>query len=328
MHELCNKFMSFLEPNEELCQWKACPSDFEIEQIFLKGELAIIREDEVAIPIEAGLTQHEIILFDFQGKPQFSLALTWKMFEHYSVFDSEEPQHILCLHGLDNSQEFMVETEESHIIWTKELTRLCVNTYIENYYELSNELGSGTFSNVYLARNLTNGERFAIKAIKKSFLHDNFERTSGLRREISINRMLLHPNILKFNCLFEDDEDIDLIFDLCAHGNVRSLLRFGTKLPLKNAFQILQGLFNALTYVHSLSIVHRDIKADNLLISNRSDFTKVKLCDFGISDYLGESRLLSGRCGTLGYMAPELLRGDEYNEKVDIYSAGILMYQL
>lgn len=107
-----------------------------------------------------------------------------------------------------------------------------------------------------------------------------------------------------------------------------SLLQKGC-LPELEAKRIIKPLFRAVSYLHSKNIFHRDIKLTNILLKDRKKLHSVTLIDFGLADYYSnEANYLFTRCGTPGFVAPEILQDKPYNHKIDVYSLGIVMYML
>ena len=98
----------------------------------------------------------------------------------------------------------------------------------------------------------------------------------------------------------------------------------------EDASKIMKFILKALTYIHSKDIVHRDLKPANILLENKTDFSLVKITDFGLSAMVSEysSRFFTEQCGTPLYMAPELIQNKLYSKPVDIWSCGIIMYWL
>lgn len=307
--------------------WKTWPELMPTDSLLVRGNLYIMGEEEVDLT-PAGLTQHKLIAFDDEGEPQYYIEITWKLLECFCTTDDRGVETFsFTLQGLEQSQEFAAESLEAFNLWYSHLALLCINTHINDYYEIQRELGCGTASRVYSARSIEDGELYAIKTVEKLSLYDEETKTTQLKNEIQITRSLNHPNVLRLLRVFEDTDDVSLVFELCPKGDVLRLLGRCKKLALPHALQILQGLFSSLSYLHDKRIVHRDVKAENLLLIDTQSFRSVKLADFGIADWI-DSALLTKKCGSIGYIAPEVLRGDRYDEKVDIFSAGVVFYLL
>ena len=143
--------------------------------------------------------------------------------------------------------------------------------------------------------------------------------------EINIHSKLAHENIIKLYNIHEDNENIDIIMEYAENGNLYELIsKEQGGLSESKAFDYFIQVVNAVYYLHNNNIIHRDIKPENILIGNDN---KIKLCDFGWAKELTlENR--STFCGTVEYMAPEIVGSENYDYSVDIWSLGILLYEL
>jgi serine/threonine protein kinase len=170
--------------------------------------------------------------------------------------------------------------------------------------------------NVYLVKNKQN-EYFVIKVNNKITSNS----TSFIEHDIHLK--LTHPNIIKMFDYYENDLYQVYLLEYMNGGDLFNLIR--TKMGIKNKMIVsyLKQIVSALKYCHSKGIIHRDIKAENILCS--LDQKTVKLCDFGLATYSPSSTQL---CGTYQYLAPEIVLGITYNYKVDLWSLGILLYDL
>ncbi|KAL3523723.1 hypothetical protein ACH5RR_016557 [Cinchona calisaya] len=194
---------------------------------------------------------------------------------------------------------------------------------LKSEYQLCEEIGRGRFGIVYRCFSPITGESYACKSIDKTLLLDSTDRNC-LEKEPKILQFLSgHPNILRLFKIFDDDNYLHLITDLCPSGD--DLFKRVSRGPLNEpeAAAILKQLVSAMSFCHHMGIAHRDIKPDNILFDERG---KLKLADFGSAEWFGVNNNMEGIVGTPYYVAPEVLRGREYNEKVDVWSAGVILY--
>lgn len=184
-------------------------------------------------------------------------------------------------------------------------------------------LGKGSYGEVFLMRNKSTGKYVAMKAIRKQFI-GNPGMLKALTREIEIHKSLMHDNIIQLLEHCEDSKHIYILMEYAAKGSLFKLIRTQTKLPEKLAFYYFVQACNAVHFLHKHQLMHRDIKPENLLISGEG---QLKLCDFGCcTPYESDGRKTF--CGTLEYMAPEVIRRGGYREKADIWSLGVLLYEM
>lgn len=191
-------------------------------------------------------------------------------------------------------------------------------------FEIGRPLGKGKFGNVYLARERCTKFIVGLKVLFKSQLQKaNVEHQ--LRREIEIQAHLRHPNILRLYGYFHDETRVYLILEFAPRGELYKEMQgqpngyFDEK---RSAKYILQ-LAKALKYCHTKKVIHRDIKPENLLLNLRGD---LKIADFGWSVHAPSSRRTT-LCGTLDYLPPEMVEGKAHDEKVDLWSLGVLCFE-
>ncbi|XP_072098870.1 aurora kinase C-like [Mobula birostris] len=199
--------------------------------------------------------------------------------------------------------------------------QLVKNWCIDNF-DIGRPLGKGKFGNVYLARERESKFILALKVLFKSQLeNDNVEHQ--LRREIEIQSHLKHPNILRLYNYFFDRTRIYLMLEYAPGGELyKQLQKCGCFTEERSATYILE-LADALQYCHLKKVIHRDIKPENLLVGLRGE---LKIADFGWSVHAPSSRRKTF-CGTLDYLPPEMVEGRMHDERVDLWSLGILCYE-
>ncbi|KAJ8660091.1 hypothetical protein O0I10_004320 [Lichtheimia ornata] len=203
------------------------------------------------------------------------------------------------------------------------LTQECKQWSLRDF-EIGKALGEGKFGRVYLAREKQSGFIVALKVLyKKELATHGVERQ--LRREVEIQGNLRHPNILRLYGYFHDEDRIFLILEFAAKGELYKELQRKNRIPEPLAAQYITQMANALLYLHSKRVIHRDIKPENLLLGMKGE---LKIGDFGWSVRTGVTDRRSTLCGTLDYLPPEMVEGRVHNEKVDLWSLGVLLYEM
>ncbi|CAL8340250.1 unnamed protein product [Merluccius merluccius] len=192
---------------------------------------------------------------------------------------------------------------------------------LENF-DIGRPLGKGKFGNVYLARERQTKFILALKVLFKKQL-EKAGVEHQLRREVEIQSHLRHPNILRLYGYFHDESRVYLILEFAPKGELYGeLQRCGSFNEERSATYIME-LADALNYCHSKKVIHRDIKPENLLLGANGE---LKIADFGWSVHTPSSRR-STLCGTLDYLPPEMIEGRTHDEKVDLWSLGVLCYE-
>nr|D7UQM5.1 RecName: Full=Aurora kinase; AltName: Full=ApAurora [Patiria pectinifera]BAJ10384.1 aurora kinase [Patiria pectinifera] len=191
-------------------------------------------------------------------------------------------------------------------------------------FDIGRPLGKGKFGNVYLAREKKSKFIVALKVLFKSQLQ-KAKVEHQLRREIEIQSHLRHDHILRLYGYFYDDTRVYLILEYAARGELYKEMqaqKAGHFDEDRSAVYIYQ-LAKALLYCHEKKVIHRDIKPENLLLDLKGD---LKIADFGWSVHAPSSRRAT-LCGTLDYLPPEMIEGKTHDEKVDLWSLGVLCYE-
>ncbi|XP_065077213.1 uncharacterized protein Sik3 isoform X4 [Ochlerotatus camptorhynchus] len=192
------------------------------------------------------------------------------------------------------------------------------------YYELDKTIGKGNFAVVKLASNVITNSKVAIKIIDKTCLDE--ENLAKTFREISILKVLHHPHITRLYEVMESRNKIYLVTEHAARGEIFDHLVANGRMKEEEAARIFSQIISAVDYCHSKGIVHRDLKAENVLLDNEMN---VKLADFGFSNTFSEGTPLRTWCGSPPYAAPEVFQGVEYDgPKSDIWSLGVVLYVL
>ncbi|THX98230.1 kinase-like protein [Aureobasidium pullulans] len=187
-------------------------------------------------------------------------------------------------------------------------------------YTVGRLIGKGSFGKVYLASHkLINGSKVVLKSAKKD--------DANLAREIHHHRQFLHPHIARLYEVIVTESLVWLVLEWCAGDELYNHLLEHGRMEEGKVQKIFTQLVGAVSYVHSKSCVHRDLKLENILLDKHGN---VKLVDFGFTrEYQGSTSYLQTWCGTVCYSAPEMLKGEKYaGEKVDVWSLGIILYAL
>jgi serine/threonine protein kinase/uncharacterized protein YecT (DUF1311 family) len=200
---------------------------------------------------------------------------------------------------------------------------------LEREYELIRELGQGGMAAVYLARRRDNGKLVAIKAIRARYLDDP-DALQRFTREAATVAGLDHPNIVRTESVEQiGDRAVAIIMEHVPGGTVRDWLREHGSLGAEHAESILRDVASALGYAHRHGIVHRDVKPENVFLD--PEHGRALLSDFGIARRIdGDAgiTLLGAALGTPQYMSPEQIDGQFVDGRSDIYSLGVLGWEL
>lgn len=197
-------------------------------------------------------------------------------------------------------------------------------------YRRERELGRGSMGTVYLATDQTSGRQVALKllALRREFSPEDLaDVRQRFTREARAAGQLQHPDILQVLDAGEADQDAWIAMEYVQGQDLSHYSRVGQLLPLREVLALTIRLARALAYAHAQGVVHRDIKPANVMLDRSSG--SLKIMDFGIARIADGSRTRTGLVlGTPSFMSPEQLAGLKVDGRSDLYSLGVLLYQL
>ncbi|KAG7214012.1 hypothetical protein KM043_001382 [Ampulex compressa] len=192
------------------------------------------------------------------------------------------------------------------------------------YYELEKTIGKGNFAVVKMATHVVTKSKVAIKIIDKTKLNE--ENLAKIFREVYIMKRLRHPHIIRLYQVMETEKMIYLVTEYAPGGEIFDHLVRNGRMPEPEARRIFRQIVLAVCYLHQQRVVHRDLKAENLLLDADNN---IKLADFGFSNEYTPGVPLSTWCGSPPYAAPEIFEGKHYDgPRADVWSLGVVLYVL
>mmetsp|Transcript_41986 Transcript_41986/g.102937 ORF Transcript_41986/g.102937 Transcript_41986/m.102937 type:complete len:509 (+) Transcript_41986:169-1695(+) len=202
---------------------------------------------------------------------------------------------------------------------------------VKNVYDIDDRvLGEGKFAQVKKAKHKKSGRMYAVKIITKDKCKSSDQEKFG--REIDIMRKVDHPNCIKFYEMFESRSKLYLIIELVSGGELFDRVISKTHYSEKEAAVCFEQIISGINYLHSIGIVHRDMKPENVLYESPFEDSKIKIADFGLGRILDvdgmEMSALKTVCGTPSYVAPEIIHRKGYGKECDVWSSGIILYIL
>lgn len=215
-------------------------------------------------------------------------------------------------------------------IWVDLLQRAATRK-IGNFYGVTGLIGMGSFAEVRIGYDKGSGDQVAIKVMKKN------KRDTELMRSVEcemnfISKNIDHENIVKTYDVFDTRDNLFIVMEYMPGGMLYDILANEGQFSEKHAASIMRDLLEAVHCLHSYDIVHRDIKPENVLAVNKTFPLKVKLADFGLADFVLENsfgeKSTCGMYGTPFFVAPEVIRAETYTPAVDIWSLGVLAYNM
>ncbi|KAM3140652.1 hypothetical protein pb186bvf_007250 [Paramecium bursaria] len=267
------------------------------------------------------------IIIQYPGQPTYTfedgcLIVEGKKhkLDSMSIILQQDKQNRIKIYDRSISFDIFGQWNQLDLLF-EDLKKYCFQSHLKKYYEIRKLVGQGSFGKVYQAIHIKSSKKYAIKQLDKELL---YKSKSELQLEIDILRRLNHETCIHIYEQFLDDKYIYLVLDYINGGELFDYLDQQVQLVDESSVRdIMRTLFEALEYIHSKGIVHRDLKPENILIRNKACLDLV-ISDFGLADIcIGQ---LNQRCGTLGFVAPEILNGKPYDFKVDVFSLGVILY--
>ena len=201
---------------------------------------------------------------------------------------------------------------------------LAVGHTFANRYSILSSLGQGGMGQVFRVKDKDLDDEVALKTLKAD-AHDA-TGTERLRQEIKLARLITHPNVVRVHDFGESDGTRFLTMEYVPGTTLREMLDVGRRLEITPALQIAKQICRGLAAVHKAGIIHGDLKPQNVMVMGNG---VVKLMDFGVARQRRQVEQATGTsAGTPLYMSPEQARGGELDERSDIYSAGVVMFEL
>ncbi|QHO51685.1 hypothetical protein HN51_003317 [Arachis hypogaea] len=200
-------------------------------------------------------------------------------------------------------------------------------TRITDKYVLGRELGRGEFGITYLCTDRETKQELACKSISKRKLRTAVD-VEDVRREVAImNALPDHPNVVKLRATYEDDENVHLVMELCAGGELFDRIVARGHYSERAAANVARTIAEVVRMCHVNGVMHRDLKPENFLFANKKENSVLKAIDFGLSVFFKPGERFTEIVGSPYYMAPEVLKRN-YGPEVDVWSAGVILYIL
>lgn len=192
-------------------------------------------------------------------------------------------------------------------------------------YKFVKLIGKGAFGKVTLGLHKLTGKHVAIKTFEKSYMKDDFSRKKVFQ-EVYILKKIHHSNIIRLLEVFESSKHFFIVMEYAGAGDLLHYVKKKRRLPENEARFIFKQILYGLGHCHCRSVLHRDIKLDNVLLDNEKG---IKLCDFGVSKIIKKHQLIREQCGTPAYIAPEIIADEGYEGFfADLWSLGVVLYAM
>jgi Ca2+-binding EF-hand superfamily protein/predicted Ser/Thr protein kinase len=239
-------------------------------------------------------------------------------------FGYEITHQDLCtnVHHYHDKRILYARSEEDREKWVSALQHAAHVVPIEDDYVIGKELGRGRFSVVCECVHKGTGQHCAVKIIDKATIEP--EEKSLLRTEIAVLKLVNHPNIIRLEGLYESKNYLYIVMEMLKGGELFERIVGRPRFSELEAAKLMKPLLESVAYLHDLGIVHRDLKPENILCGEELD--DLKIADFGLSKMILPKEKMDAACGTLSYVAPEVLTMQGYGKEADLWSVGVILF--
>jgi tetratricopeptide (TPR) repeat protein/outer membrane protein assembly factor BamB len=287
-----------------------------------KGMLDLAMQDLRRLPLDADVKE---LLYDlgkrYEDEEDFQGAR-----EAFKLIFAAD----ITFHDVKTKLEVLAERQRNQASAERTAILQSMNEAATKRYDLQEEIGRGAMGIVYKARDRELEEVVALKILPDNLLR-NPDALRRFRQEARNARRLSHPNIVRIHDIGEEQGRKYISMELVTGSDLKHKLRAcNRKLPFADALRYSMQICEAMAYAHSIGIVHRDIKPANLMLTKDD---QVKVTDFGIAKMIeqadgAESTKAGAVIGTPLYMSPEQVKGEQVDHRADIYSMGIVFYEM
>lgn len=194
-----------------------------------------------------------------------------------------------------------------------------------DHFILDKTLGTGGFGKVKLAIHEYTGSKVAIKIINKKLIKSQ-KMSNKIQREIRLMKYFNHPNMIKLYQVLDTAQNIFVVMEYVPGGELYDLVKDSRGFQENVCRKYFRQIIDGVEYCHQNLVCHRDLKLENILVDEKG---QIKICDFGLSNFMKDGQFLKTSCGSLFYAAPEILLAQNYTgSEVDIWSCGVILYAM
>jgi len=196
---------------------------------------------------------------------------------------------------------------------------------VTDLYTVGKELGSGGFSVVRIGKDKQDNTEWALKMIQMSVFKQHQEQTE---KEVSVMASLNHPGVVHLREVIVTPKFYVIVMEVLRGGELFDRIVQREKYDENDAIVVARSVLETIDFLHAHGVVHRDLKPENLIFDKPGEDARIKLTDFGFATFFSQNAKLTASCGTPEYVAPEVLDSKPYDNAVDMWSCGVIIYIL
>ena len=332
-------FFDEYTPNFKLWHRNTCPPAICPSQIIFQAPLLKLSTGHKLKSRYFVLTKDQLYYFYSEANPRL-IAVMCTKYVRMDLFINKVFQQKENTYGfrfIKNMRycDLYAEDESTFLDWRVKLARVFIQCDFHQKFTTLKMIGKGSFARVYLVENKESKEKFAVKAFSKEFMLAQPKGKDSLINEINVMRSLNHPNIIRLEEVHESVNSVYLVTEMLEGGELLAKVASKSGLEYSEVARVMRCMMKSLSYLAERNLMHRDLKPDNMILKDNSQLDKctLKLIDFGLATSYDVTEYIFKRCGTPGFVAPEIINGlsgsnIKYTSKCDVFSAGIIFYLL
>lgn len=253
------------------------------------------------------------------------------------ITDENEKEKKFCIRFIRNMKycDFWVSDEKSFKEWKRQLSKVFIQSDFHLKFNAIKMIGKGSFARVYLVEDKETKLKYAVKAFSKEYLLSQSKGKESLMNEVDIMMAIKNPYIMNLEEIHESKNSVYLVLELLEGGELFNYISSKNNISVADIHRVMKCLLEALAYLAEKKIMHRDLKPENMILKDKEKLENgtLKLVDFGLATFCDVPEYLFKRCGTPGYVAPEIINAPSnenihYDPKCDVFSAGVIFYIL
>ena len=310
------------EENEE--------EDIDNKNIKYEGYLIKIRKDGELKKLYFKLLYHDLYFFKSQTETEHGgVHNLCDVFIKEGNPSNYNGKYLYCFSIIypEKERKYYTEDKKDYQNWIKYLRKATDYEDLYKSYEMKDIICKGRYGTIRVGYHKIKKRFVAIKIINKKAMSK--EDMENIRNQINILKIVTDEFVLKLLDLIENESYLYIMTELCKGGDLYSYLNQRSfKISEEKAAKLVYKLAKSVSFLHTLGIIHRDLKPENILMTDMTDDADIRISDFCICKRLEPNETTKEIVGTLGYMAPEVLMGKDYNFSADVWSIGIITYLL
>jgi hypothetical protein len=310
------------EENEE--------EDIDNKNIKYEGYLIKIRKDGELKKLYFKLLYHDLYFFKSQTETEHGgVHNLCDVFIKEGNPSNYNGKYLYCFSIIypEKERKYYTEDKKDYQNWIKYLRKATDYEDLYKSYEMKDIICKGRYGTIRVGYHKIKKRFVAIKIINKKAMSK--EDMENIRNQINILKIVTDEFVLKLLDIIENESYLYIMTELCKGGDLYSYLNQRSfKISEEKAAKLVYKLAKSVSFLHTLGIIHRDLKPENILMTDMTDDADIRISDFCICKRLEPNETTKEIVGTLGYMAPEVLMGKEYNFSADVWAIGVIAYLL